>query len=371
MVTASRIDFAIKRRRLTKSALAAALGVAERTVRRWVDGASPPTDEHLEEMASLLDLPVDFFNGPELERLDPSQPTFRARRASRRLLNAATQSAALAFEIERVLVDGLGFRLPALDLPELPQAYVGRPADAAAWVREQWNLGERPIKSVIALLEHYGIRVFSLPPDLVDGKVSAFSIENERGTPFVLLNTRDAFSGERTRFDAAHELGHLIMHRHHDRCSGEKIEKEADRFAAAFLIPADALRSAARGVFPTMESLTSLKLRWGVSVAALARRMFDLKLCSERQYRRICIDLGRYGRKREPNPIRGEQSRLLQKVVASLRSTGELSSLSALVTVHPEELNEYLFGLTMVPVEGDRELRGGEPPRLTLLSGGG
>ena len=369
MVTASRIDFAIKRRRLTKSALAESLGVAERTVRRWIDGASPPSEEHISEIASILGFPIDFFSGPELERLDYTQPTFRARRSSRRLLNAATQSAALAFEIERALVETFGFRLPPVDLPELPQAYAGKPEDAASWVRAEWGLGERPIRNVLALLEKYGIRLFSLPPDLVDGKVSAFSIENEKGTPFVLLNTRDAFSGERTRFDAAHELGHLVMHRRHAVCQSEDIESEADRFAAAFLIPAESLRQASRGVFPTLASLSKLKLRWGVSVAALARRMRDLKICTPQQYKRICIELSRYGRKREPNPIRGEHSRLLQKVVASLRSTGELSSLSAMVTIHPEELNEYLFGLTMTLVEGDRAtLRGGNPPKLKLLS---
>lgn len=371
MVTPSRIGLAIRRRRLTRKDLAVAVDVDDKTVRRWLDGSFTPTNENLARLSEFLRFPIDFFSGHDLEEIDPSQPSFRARRTSRRLLSAATQSAALAFEIERVLVEELRFRLPPKNIPELPVLHTGEPEAAAAWVREQWGLRDRPIKSVIGLLERNGVRVFSLPADLIDGKVSAFCVENKEGTPFVLLNTRDAFSGDRTRFDAAHELGHLVMHRRAPEIGPEQ-EPEADQFASAFLMPRDSVLRVADRAEASIECLQWLKLKWGVSVAALARRLRDLNVFSERQYKRVCIELSRYGRKREPNPIRGEASRLIPKILGELRGEGGVSMLAALTLLHENELGEYLFGLTMTVVESPddppAEARSSDiRPRLSLV----
>lgn len=373
MVTPSRIELAIKRRRHTRRDLAVALGVDDKTVRRWLDGSSTPTHENLERIAEFLRFPIDFFGGHELEEISPTQPSFRARRASRRLLSAATQSASLAFELERVFVEELRFRLPPLNVPELPDAHTNDPEGAASWVREQWGLRDRPIKSIVGLLEKNGIRVFSLPADLIEGKVSAFCVENQRGTPFVLLNTRDAFSGERTRFDAAHELGHVVLHRRSPEIGPEQ-EPEADSFASAFLMPKESILRVAHEAEPSIENLQHLKLRWGVSIAALARRLRDLSVFSERQYTRVCIQLSRYGRKREPNPIRGEGSKLLPKILDAVRDEGGLSMLAALACMHEEDLNEYLFGLALTAVDSARAPSAGErpvgrsgKPRLSLV----
>jgi Zn-dependent peptidase ImmA (M78 family) len=43
-------------------------------------------------------------------------------------------------------------------------------------------------------------------------------------------------SAERSRFDAAHELAHLVLHIHGMTSGGRDIEREADMFASAFLI---------------------------------------------------------------------------------------------------------------------------------------
>jgi Zn-dependent peptidase ImmA (M78 family) len=93
-------------------------------------------------------------------------------------------------------------------------------------------LGSGPIDSVVRLLESKGILVFHL---LEDCKGSdAFSLWYD-DRPFIFLNTeKDASS--RTRFDAAHELGYLVMH---TECPpGEKFqENQANRFVSAFLMP--------------------------------------------------------------------------------------------------------------------------------------
>jgi Zn-dependent peptidase ImmA (M78 family) len=350
MANPNRINLAVVRRRLSMRDVAVAMGIDEKTVSRWIHGDSEPSPDNLEALSELLSFPIEFFNGPDLELVDDTRPSFRARRTSRRLLHAASQSASIAFEIERVLTEELRFKLPPRAIPDLPESYKRDPEAAAAWVRGQWGLRDRSIRSVVGLLESSGVRVFSLPADIVEGKVSAFCVENERGTPFVLLNTRDAYSGERTRFDAAHELGHIVMHRQSREIAADE-ETEADMFAAAFLMPRESVLRVAHRAEPNIETLQILKLHWGVSVAALARRLLDLGIFGEKPYKRLCIELARRGRKTEPNPIPGEVSKLLPKLLAELRSEGGLSMLSGLTCLYERELNEYLFGLAMTVVD--------------------
>jgi hypothetical protein len=117
--------------------------------------------------------------------------------------------------------------MPSPDLPELRSE---DPGSAAASIRRHWGLGFRPIPNLIRLMESKGVRVFTLS----EGKnVDAFSFWRD-GTPFIFLNTLK--SAERSRFDAAHELGHLLMHSH-GYPEGREVEKEADSFASHLLMP--------------------------------------------------------------------------------------------------------------------------------------
>jgi Zn-dependent peptidase ImmA (M78 family) len=70
-----------------------------------------------------------------------------------------------------------------------------------------------------------GIRIFSLAIDARE--VDAFSLW-KAATPFVFLNGNK--SSEHSRYDAAHELGHLVLH-HHGTPQGRDAEREADAFA--------------------------------------------------------------------------------------------------------------------------------------------
>ena len=66
-------------------------------------------------------------------------------------------------------------------------------------------------------------------------------------------------SAERSRFDAAHELAHLILHKH-GAPNGQEAEKQADTFAGSFLMPrASVLASAPRS--PTISAHPALKAK--------------------------------------------------------------------------------------------------------------
>src|SRR5690606_38595142 len=125
--------------------------------------------------------------------------------------------------------------------------------------------------------ESKGVRVFSLYENARE--VDAFSMW-KGGTPFVFSNTIKTTAHR--RFDAAHELGHLILHKH-GAPNGPEAEHEADQFAAAFLMPADTVKAVSTRA-ETVSDLIRLKQKWMVSVSALARRLKDTGMASDWQY---------------------------------------------------------------------------------------
>jgi len=147
---------------------------------------------------------MGWFSGSELHQPSSQTASFRSQaRMAASTRDAALASGALAFLLNDWLEER--FSLPSPDLPDLREE---EPEAAAITLRQHWGLGERPIKNMVHLLESKGVRVFSMAEDTTE--VDAFSLWRET-TPFVFLNTMK--SAERSRFDAAHELGHLVLHR--------------------------------------------------------------------------------------------------------------------------------------------------------------
>src|SRR5690606_377713 len=139
------------------------------------------------------------------------------------------------------------------------------------------------------------------------------------GRPYMFLNTFK--SAEHCRFDAAHELGHLVLHQH-GQPQGPDLEREANAFASAFLMPrASVLAKAPRTA--TLQNLIKHKKHWAVSVAALNYRLHALNLTTDWTYRTLCIQIAEAGyRKKEPEGIQHEKSVVLEKVFSALRDEG-------------------------------------------------
>ena len=100
-------------------------------------------------------------------------------------------------------------------------------------------------------------------------------------------------------------------------------EAEANRFAAAFLMPrASVLAAGLRDATP--ERIVEAKRTWKVSALALARRLHELGLLTEWGYRTACARLARLGyRSSEPQGIERESSQLLAKVFRAVRDGGQ------------------------------------------------
>src|SRR5689334_686467 len=114
--------------------------------------------------------------------------------------------------------------------------------------------------------------------------VDAFSTWQD-GRPFIFL-ADDKKCAVRSRFDAAHELGHMILHRHltqdeiEDPDTLNRIEHEANRFAAAFLLPAKTFISEIYS--SNLKQFLDLKKRWKVAIGAMIYRCKDLGVFDER-----------------------------------------------------------------------------------------
>jgi Zn-dependent peptidase ImmA (M78 family)/DNA-binding XRE family transcriptional regulator len=341
----NRLALARMRRGLTVAALARSLGVTPRTVTRWESGDSQPSDETAGQLARVLGFPVSFFAAPDVAELPLGSVSFRAlSKTSAGMRHSAVSAGRVAVLISDWI--DCHFRLPSPNVPTL-SGY--DPETAAAALRERWGLGSRPIGNMVHLLEANGVRVLSLSSDL--SAVDAFSFYAD-GRPFALVNTTK--TGERQRFDLAHELGHLVMHGEHHSVAGREAESQAQRFAGALLMPREDVM--AQPLWNAdIERILAAKSRWRVAAMALKHRLRELEMLTEWGYRDACVLLSQAGyRRSEPrSPVIPETSQVLGKVFRSLREGG-ISGRGVAAELHltEQELQEFVFGLVPISIEG-------------------
>ena len=369
-----RLTLARKRRGMKKRELAERIGLTEKSVSNYEAGSQEPESGTLKKLSEALRFPEAFFFGDDPEVLTPDVASFR----SLSKMTASQRDSALGSGVIALLLNDWiesRFQLPEPDVPDLgrdggaitdaggdrgsqePEGYPSRassqdPEVAAGMLRAHWGVGELSIKNLIALLESKGIRVFSLAIDAKE--VDAFSMW-KGGRPYVFLNTFK--SAEHCRFDAAHELGHLVLHKH-AQPQGPDLEREANAFASAFLMPkSSVLANAPKSA--TLPSLIRHKKHWSVSVAALNYRLHALGITTDWTYRTLCIQLAQAGyRVKEPESINHEKSLVLEKVFSALREEG-LSKVDVAnqLSIFPEEINELTFGLMLNALQGGRDSR--------------
>jgi Zn-dependent peptidase ImmA (M78 family)/DNA-binding XRE family transcriptional regulator len=353
MLNPTRLAAARKRRGWTLTKLATETGLSRASLSTYENQHQDPSSQTLAALASALEVEQDFLTGDDLDEIPVESVSFRAlSKMTARTRDRGLSSGRIAILINEWIE--ARFTLPRPDVPSL----TGRaPAMAAQEVRARWGLGEQPIGNIVHLLEAHGIRVFSLTDDTKD--LDAYCL-NWHGQPFLLLSREK--SGERQRFNAAHELGHLVLHGEDRVPNGPEAEAEANQFAAAFLMPksgvlAQSLHNA------SVHRILQAKTRWNVAAMAMAHRANELGLMTEWAYRTVCVDLSRMGYRRgEPNGITHESSMLLTKVLQQLRANRHgLGTIAADLGLSTTEVQAYMIGLTPTALDGAHA--GGSPAR--------
>ncbi|MBL4602976.1 MAG: ImmA/IrrE family metallo-endopeptidase [Emcibacteraceae bacterium] len=195
-------------------------------------------------------------------------------------------------------------------------------------LRDHLGLGRGPISNMVRVLETNGV-IVSTAKD-ISSKVDAFC--NDDVIPIVMRN--DSKSSVRCRFDLAHELGHLIMHKGVTNCIDEnpQIEKQANHFASCFLLPKETFIAE----FPFFtkrripwDKLYELKFRWKVSVAAIIMRGHELGLIDDAARQKAFMHISHRGWRTceegdkldNLNYIELEQPELLRNAVNLLKNS--------------------------------------------------
>ncbi len=289
-----RLRQAREAKQLTGMALAEILGVRRSSVSNYENGRQTPSPEVLARMAHVLNVKPSFLTSELPDFGDGSAVFWRATSGATALARRRGESR-LDWLME--IVDYLReyVALPAVNYPPSvvsPEPTALAPEDieqAARTARRFWGLGDGPISDVTLLLENNGTIVTR--GELGSDTLDAFSRWMwDQNVPYIFIGT-EKDSAARIRFSTAHELGHLLLHRYcpqkvvNQKSYHALMEKQAHRFAGAFLLPAERFREDLFSL--SLDALLALKAQWNVSVGVMIQRVADLELATEEQVRRL------------------------------------------------------------------------------------
>jgi Zn-dependent peptidase ImmA (M78 family)/plasmid maintenance system antidote protein VapI len=268
------------------------VGVSKQFLSRLETGAESVAAPLENSLAKELDVLPEFFYHLDPNPIVDEQCHFRRQLTTKVVLR---QVARARGEMLKRLVGVLDEHV------ELPHYQVGE-ADpespetierAAEKFRSLFSLGLGPLSNVTRIAENAGAVVMKVHG--LATEIDAISFATKR--PLIALNSSGR-SACRERFGIAHELGHFSLHI--GVLTGDRLtETQANRFASAFLMPrstfASECRLAIRGTRLNWPGLSELKLRWGVSKAAIIFRGRQLGMFSDDQARAGYIGLKRHG----------------------------------------------------------------------------
>ncbi len=338
-----RLTLARELRKLTKAELAERVARTPSAMSQFESGRIKPDGRTVGELALALGVPAGFF-AKELAAgvLSVESCHFRSLRSAtqrdrRYLLSVGTLLCELADVLEEYAA------IPAEQIPRLDRAVAsdGDVERAADEVRRAWALGPGPISNVVWLLEGRGAIVTYISNEC--SEVDAFSgwrAGSGKQRPFLFLSDGKG-APARSRFDAAHELGHLVMHV--DAQPGNpELERQANLFASAFLMPSESfIREAPRWL--NWELIWELKRRWRVSARAIVRRSRDLGVLSEASYRRAFVYLNQHFGTAEPDEPNREFPVVLGQALQIAEEESSRADIATLLGVRPQDLEGLLL----------------------------
>lgn len=304
---------------LSAAELASRLNVTRQLISMYEAGRSP-SRESLALLSQTLGVDRSYFAAPveEAEALC-SAINFRALKKSpvtdKQRARALLEWASMLTSQVGAIVDLPPCRLPVLPEREPEELTNDDIEGAAELTRSFFGLGVGPISNLTLLLENHGVVISHAPlTGDMDGLSGFFG-----DRPIILI--KEDLPWARGRFDLAHELGHLVLHRHlsQDEVDAspvrhDLIERQAHRFASALLLPDAGFVPEAMSV--DFAVLLQLKQRWGASVGAMIRRLWDLNVISDQHYRRLQVAISKNKwRKVEPGDLESvlEAPRLLRR----------------------------------------------------------
>jgi len=295
-------------RGLTQSAFAADIEISQAEISKFENGIKIPSDAQIEKMAHRLQYNVDFLFLNESIRAFGSGCVYHRKRKS--ATDAKLTNLLATVNVKRIQVKQLmksvesrpGNTFERLDVDE----YSGGPKEVAQALRALWHLPPGPVQNLIRVIEDAGGIVIRC--EFGTTKVDALSQWLPGYPPIFLVNS--AIPTDRMRFTLSHEIGHIAMH----RTPTEQMEREADQFAAEFLMPEKEIRPYLSDL--NIPRLAALKPFWRVAMSALLYRASELGTIDERRKSYLWFLMGKSGyRTHEPVEIAPEEPTLLRELI--------------------------------------------------------
>lgn len=344
-----RLNQVLDARGMSQVQLATLADVSAGSISKWRNGLQEPTADALDKLARAVNVKPGWFLRPATG-FDTGIKLFRSNASA---LKSARAYMSVRHDWSKELAAEFGefVEYPEVNFPaneyKNPNEISNEDIEvAAAECRKVWKLGLGPVPDVVLAIENAGGIVVREATDMprIEG-VSSWCSVNDR--PFVYLNA-DKANGFRSRFDAAHELGHVILHRNIPedvaRANYKLMEDQAHYFAGAFLLPGETFAADVSGV-PSLDTLLALKLRWKTSAGAMIKRLSVLEILNEQAELNLWKRRSaRFGNKAEPydDELAPEQPRLLKRAVTLLVEEG----------ISPRETIPDRVGLSARDVEG-------------------
>lgn len=324
----------------SQTELAQLLSITSGWLSKVESGIKDITPDMLEKIARILDYPVTFFYknarvyGPGISDLfhrSRSKVPVKARDKN----EANSNIYRINLEILLQGVDIGDIEIPRYDLHE----FDGNVQDVARAVRAKWQLPRGPIRNLVKAIEE--ARGVIMPVHFESKLVDATSRWTPNMPPIFFIGMDYPF--DRIRFSLCHELGHIVMHQD---SPNPFQEKEADKFAAEFLMPEDDIKMYLTDL--NLPKLATLKPYWRVSMAALLNRAKDLGIITERHAKTLWIEMGKAGyRMREPVEldIPKETPKLLEEIIGTYcnQMGYSVSDLANLFDLHEHEVCHLYF----------------------------
>ena len=272
----------------TVTALAEKIGISKQTISKYELGQSSPSSETMIKYCNFLNFDINFFMfNNEDSNNNYGTIFFRSLKSAesqvREEIKIRIKWTNYIYQYINEFIEFPKLNLPDFEEKSLENLDLYKIEDIADKLREYWNIGKGPINNLSILLEQNGIILCN--SNINNVKVDACSeVINNTAIFFIRTN---AISACRLRFDLAHELGHLILHSEITKEELEnkeildRIEKEANMFASAFLLPREEFSNEVLAL--SLDHFVNLKSRWKVSIAAMIYRCKELGIFSDSQ----------------------------------------------------------------------------------------
>ena len=340
---------------LTVAELANMIPCSRQTISMYESGLNPPKDmEIVNQISSALGFPPKFFLEEDIPIVTGST-YFRAQlTTSKKYRDEQIQKMSLIAALYSFLQEYIEFpQYTATECSGLS------PEEAAAKLREEWELGAEPIKNLIYETEQHGILVTSFPTRT--DKIDAFSdmVNIDGQAVYLIAYSSNKTSVARIHFDVAHELGHICLHEWSEDVEAlepdefRERENEANAFAASFLLPEQTFRKDIEKHATELPYYTKLKAKWKVSIQAMIRRSYSLGIISMHEYQNMIRTLQRRGQRKSeplddklqtasPSMLKAAVTMLLEENVFTPREFMDELESSLNLSLNPEMVEELL-----------------------------